>query len=72
VLVEHAGFLGGTWTAGLLGVMLDHENKTGLMQELKQTLTERKWRNTKVWTDELFYVRCRADETAARRTVRRA
>ena len=54
VLVEHAGFLGGTWTAGLLGVMLDHENKTGLMQELKQTLTERKWRNTKVWTDELF------------------
>ena len=54
VLIEHAGFLGGTWTAGLLGVMLDHENKTGLMQELKQTLTERKWRNTKVWTDELF------------------
>ena len=44
----------GFWTAGLLGVMLDYENKTGLMQELKQTLTERKWRNTKVWTDELF------------------
>lgn len=54
VLIEHAGFLGGTWTAGLLGVMLDHEHKTGLVHELKQTLTDRKWRNTEVWTNELF------------------
>ena len=54
VLIEHAGFLGGTWTAGLLGVMLDHENKKGLMQELKQTLTDRKWRNTPVETGHPF------------------
>ncbi|MDE7407458.1 MAG: FAD-dependent oxidoreductase, partial [Muribaculaceae bacterium] len=54
VLIEHAGFLGGTWTAGLLGVMLDHEDRNGLMGELKQTLTDRRWRNTAVWTDELF------------------
>ncbi len=54
VLIEHAGFLGGTWTAGLLGVVLDYENKTGLMAEMMETLKERKWCNTRVWTDELF------------------
>lgn len=54
ILIEHAGFLGGTWTAGLMGVMLDHENKQGLLREIMNTLIERKWCNTEIWTDELF------------------
>lgn len=53
ILVEHAGFLGGTWTAGLLGVMLDHRNKTGILKELKDTIVQRHWR-TEVETGHLF------------------
>lgn len=54
VLIEQSGFLGGTWTAGLLGVVLDHRNRGGLLQELKDILTERKWRLTSVDTGYLF------------------
>ncbi|HAE24519.1 MAG TPA: FAD-dependent oxidoreductase [Prevotellaceae bacterium] len=54
ILVEHAGFLGGTWTAGLLGVMLDHQNKKGLVEELKQKLIDGHWKNTEHDTAHLF------------------
>lgn len=53
ILIEHEGFLGGTWTAGLLGVMLDHRNKKGLLKELKDTLVARNWR-TRIKTGHLF------------------
>ena len=41
VLIESAGFLGGTWTAGLLGVILDTKDKDDLLKELMDKLTER-------------------------------
>lgn len=34
LLLEQHGCLGGIWTAGLLSWILDHKNKTGLMQEI--------------------------------------
>jgi len=37
-LIESAGCLGGTWTAGLLGWIIDHEHKPGILQELKNEL----------------------------------
>ena len=33
-LIESAGCLGGTWTAGCLGWVLDHQGKGGLMEEI--------------------------------------
>lgn len=38
LLIENHGCLGGIWTAGLLGWILDHENKRGLMQEIMDAL----------------------------------
>jgi hypothetical protein len=40
-IVEHYGFLGGMWTAGLLNPILDHEEKGGLVAELMQRLDAR-------------------------------
>jgi len=40
-LVETHGCLGGTWTAGMLTWLLDHENKGGLMREIVQKLDRR-------------------------------
>lgn len=40
-LIESAGCLGGVWTSGFLSWILDSENKTGLMQELRRVLEER-------------------------------
>jgi hypothetical protein len=37
-LIEHQGFLGGVWTAGLLSVILDAGNKPGLMAEIRKRL----------------------------------
>ncbi len=37
-IVEHYGFLGGMWTAGLLNPILDHQEKGGLVEELMQRL----------------------------------
>lgn len=54
VLIESAGFLGGTWTAGLLGVILDTKGKAGLLKELMDTLTQRQWRVTSIGTGNLF------------------
>lgn len=54
VLIEHEGFLGGTWTAGHLGVMLDHRNKKGILLELKEELEKRNWRANDVPTGHLF------------------
>lgn len=54
VLIESAGFLGGTWTAGLLGVMLDTKGKGGLLKELMDILTRREWRVTSIGTGNLF------------------
>lgn len=54
VLVEHAGCLGGTWTSGCLGVLLDHRNKKGILKELKDELERRNWRANDVPTAHLF------------------
>ncbi len=54
ILIEHEGYLGGTWTAGHLGVMLDHKNKSGILLELKEELEKRNWRANNVPTDHLF------------------
>lgn len=40
-LIEHAGCLGGVWTSGLLSWVLDSENKTGLMAEIRDALAAR-------------------------------
>ncbi|EIQ00272.1 Pyridine nucleotide-disulfide oxidoreductase [Opitutaceae bacterium TAV1] len=37
-LVEAHGCLGGVWTSGCLSWLIDHENKTGLMAEIKERL----------------------------------
>lgn len=37
-LIENQGCLGGVWTSGLLSLILDGGNKTGLMPELRQRL----------------------------------
>jgi len=37
-LVEHYGFLGGMWTAGLLNPILDHHGKGGIVQEIVDRL----------------------------------
>lgn len=37
-LVEVHGCLGGVWTAGLLCWIIDHENKTGVMREILESL----------------------------------
>jgi len=34
LLIESNGCLGGTWTAGLLPVILDYENKGGILKEI--------------------------------------
>ena len=39
-LVENQGCLGGVWTSGLLSVIIDGKNKTGLMPELRRRLRE--------------------------------
>lgn len=41
LLLEGQGCLGGIWTSGLLGWILDHENKTGLMREILDVLRRR-------------------------------
>ncbi|MFA7342979.1 MAG: FAD-dependent oxidoreductase [Terrimicrobiaceae bacterium] len=38
LLLEGQGCLGGIWTSGLLGWILDHENKTGVMREIMDAL----------------------------------
>ena len=38
-LIEQHGCLGGIWTAGALSWILDHENKTGIMQEILAKMT---------------------------------
>jgi len=40
-LLENNGCLGGTWTAGLLGWILDGGNKNGLLTEIKSELIRR-------------------------------
>lgn len=37
-LIELKGCLGGTWTAGLLGWIIDHKNKGGIMHELREDI----------------------------------
>lgn len=39
-VVEHYGFLGGMWTAGLLNPILDYQEKGGLVEELMDRLQE--------------------------------
>ena len=39
-LVEHYGFLGGMWTAGLLNPILDHHEKGGIVAELLERLRD--------------------------------
>lgn len=40
-LLESSGCLGGTWTSGLLGWIIDQTNKDGLLKELKYELCSR-------------------------------
>ena len=40
-LIEVNGCLGGIWTSGMLSIVLDFNNKTGLMQEIRQRLQAR-------------------------------
>ena len=40
-LIETHGCLGGVWTAGMLSLILDSQNKTGVMDELLHRLRER-------------------------------
>jgi glycine/D-amino acid oxidase-like deaminating enzyme len=40
-LIEHQGFLGGIWTAGLLSFILDARDKPGLIAEVRRRLRER-------------------------------
>ena len=54
ILIEHEGYLGGSWTAGHLGVMLDHQNKSGILLELKTELEKRAWRANDIPTGHLF------------------
>jgi hypothetical protein len=42
LLLEAQGCLGGIWTSGLLGWILDHENKPGLMREIRESLRHRR------------------------------
>lgn len=37
-LIEHYGFLGGLWTAGMLNPILDHREKGGIIQEIVDRL----------------------------------
>lgn len=39
-LLELHGCLGGVWTSGMLSWILDHKNKSGIMQELLERLAE--------------------------------
>src|SRR5690606_35942523 len=39
-LIESQGCLGGVWTSGLLSLIIDGGNKTGLMPELRERLRE--------------------------------
>jgi hypothetical protein len=43
-LIEVNGCLGGVWTAGLLTNIIDHGNKTGIMQEILEALDKREAR----------------------------
>ncbi|MCC5844589.1 MAG: FAD-dependent oxidoreductase [Verrucomicrobia bacterium] len=38
LLIELQGCLGGVWTSGMLSWIIDHENKTGIMTEILETL----------------------------------
>ncbi|MGE9289530.1 MAG: FAD-dependent oxidoreductase, partial [Puniceicoccales bacterium] len=40
LLIEGHGCLGGVWTAGALTLILDSENKTGLMTEIYERLSQ--------------------------------
>jgi len=40
-LIESQGCLGGIWTSGLLGWILDHANKPGIMKEILDGLAQR-------------------------------
>lgn len=40
-LIEHQGFLGGIWTAGLLSFILDARDKPGLIAEVRERLAAR-------------------------------
>ncbi len=55
LLVETGGCLGGTWTAGLLPVILDCKNKMGLLKEIIDGLTEMNARNIKHPTEAVNF-----------------
>lgn len=52
LLIERYGFLGGTWTAGLVNPFFDTENKTGLVKELTDDL---KRQNAFGWFWDITY-----------------
>ncbi|MDD4922649.1 MAG: FAD-dependent oxidoreductase [Bacteroidales bacterium] len=60
-LIELQGYLGGTWTAGLMTNFLDSDNKEGLMKEILEVqkfagITQSRWLDveiTKLWLEKL-------------------
>ncbi|MDD4921405.1 MAG: FAD-dependent oxidoreductase [Bacteroidales bacterium] len=60
-LIELQGYLGGTWTAGLMTNFLDSDNKEGLMKEIIEVqkfagITQSRWLDvevTKLWLEKL-------------------
>ncbi len=49
LLIEKNAYFGGTWTAGGMSLIIDYDNKAGLMAEIKDKLTARgafeRWHN---------------------------
>ena len=41
ILIERSGCLGGTWTTGNLGLIIDHQHKSGIIKELIDSLKKR-------------------------------
>jgi len=74
-LIESHGCFGGVWTAGLLGVLLDWNNKRGVMAEIVKQLIDRDM-CVRRGEDGLFFQlprdRQRRADGRSRRRVRRS
>lgn len=56
-LIEVNGCLGGIWTAGLLGCLLDQANKPGIMREIVAGLEKRNaWRYGRLFDPEMMKI----------------
>jgi hypothetical protein len=56
-LIDVNGCLGGIWTAGLLGCLLDHANKQGIMREIVSGLEKKNaWRYGRLFDPEMMKI----------------